>query len=376
MSAPTQPESPIPPPEPRPVAAAEAAHHASRITHHASLRFGVPSKGRMEEVTLRFLDAAGLPVYRPNPRQYVGRIDGFPDVTTVFQRAADIVAKVDEGNLDIGITGYDVVCEYRYDDDNLIVLMDDLGYSKAQIVVAVPEAWLDIATITDLADLSVEFKASGRELRIATAYPNLARAFLYRHGVNYFALTGAHGALEAAPAMGYADLVVEITETGTTLRDNRLKLLEGGGILRSQACLIGNRRALAAGEEKRRDAARHHGTDRSPPARAPLPSHHRQHPRRHRGGGRPPRRRPDGDGRRARADHLPRLSEAGAAGRPLVRRDHPRPQGAVAEGGRPPPPLRRLRHLRPHPRIPLSRPSCGPIGGDAGARTGCVMREQ
>ena len=152
------------------------------------------------------------------------------DVTTVFQRAADIVAKVDEGNLDIGITGYDVVCEYRYDDDNLIVLMDDLGYSKAQIVVAVPEAWLDIATIADLADLAVEFKASGRELRIATAYPNLARAFLYRHGVNYFVLTGAHGALEAAPAMGYADLVVEITETGTTLRDNRLKLLEGGGI--------------------------------------------------------------------------------------------------------------------------------------------------
>ena len=79
-------------------------------------------------MTLRFLDAAGLPVFRPNPRQYVGRIDGFLDVTTVFQRAADIVAKVDEGNLDIGITGYDVVCEYRYDDDNLIVLMDDLGY--------------------------------------------------------------------------------------------------------------------------------------------------------------------------------------------------------------------------------------------------------
>jgi ATP phosphoribosyltransferase len=79
----------------------------------------------------------------------------------------------------------------------------------------------------------------------------LARAFLYQHGVNYFVLTGAHGALEAAPAMGYADLVVEITETGTTLSDNRLKLLEDGRILRSQACLIGNRHALAASAEKR-----------------------------------------------------------------------------------------------------------------------------
>jgi ATP phosphoribosyltransferase len=211
----------------------------------------VPGRGRIAEVTLSFLEAAGLPVSRPNPRQYVGRIEGVPGVTAVFQRAADIVAKVDEGSLDVGITGFDVVCEYRYDDDNLIVLMEDLAYSKAQIVVAVPESWLDITAMADLADLAVEFKAAGRELRIATDYPNLARSFLYEHGVNYFTLTGAHGALEAAPAMGYADLVVEITETGTTLRENRLKLLDDGTILRTQACLIGNRRALKASEENR-----------------------------------------------------------------------------------------------------------------------------
>ena len=240
MSGRTRPATPAQP-EPAPTASSTPV----------TLRVGVPSKGRMEEVTLRFLDAAGLAVYRPNPRQYVGRIDSVPEVAAVFQRAADIVAKVDEGSLDIGITGYDVVCEYRYDDDNLIVLMDDLGYSKAQIVVAVPEGWLDVGSMADLADLAVEFKASGRELRIATPYPNLARAFLYQHGVNYFVLTGAHGALEAAPAMGYADLVVEITETGTTLSDNRLKLLDDGRILRSQACLIGNRRALAASAAKR-----------------------------------------------------------------------------------------------------------------------------
>ena len=117
---------------------------------------------------MRFFDEAGLPVSRPNPRQYVGRIGGRPEVGVVFQRAADIVAKVDDGSLDIGVTGYDKVCEYRYDDDNLIVLMEDLGYSRCQIVVAVPEAWLDITTMADLADLAVEFKASGRELRIAT----------------------------------------------------------------------------------------------------------------------------------------------------------------------------------------------------------------
>lgn len=232
-------------------ASATVARPSELGTRHSVLRLGLPSKGRIEEVTMRFFEAAGLPVSRPNPRQYAGRVDGRPDVSVIFQRAADIVAKVDDGSLDVGVTGYDQVCEYRYDDDNLIVLMEDLGYSRCQIVVAVPEAWLDIATVADLADLAVELKTGGRELRIATDYPNLARAFLYRHGVNYFVLTGAEGALEAAPSMGYADLIIGLTETGTTLRDNRLKLLEGGRLLRSQACLIGNRRALAGSPAKR-----------------------------------------------------------------------------------------------------------------------------
>jgi ATP phosphoribosyltransferase len=232
-------------------ATAVTTRHSELGTRNSELRLGVPSKGRIEEATLRFLETAGLPVSRPNPRQYLGRLGGVPGVTAVFQRAADIVAKVDESSLDVGITGYDIVREYRYDDDHLVVLMEDLGYSRAEIVVAAPEAWLDITSMADLADLAVEFKAAGRELRIATDYPNLARAFLYRHGVNYFVLTGAHGALEAAPAMGYADLVVEITETGTTLRENRLKSLDDGVILRSQACLIGNRQALRASEGKR-----------------------------------------------------------------------------------------------------------------------------
>ncbi len=244
MTTPANPKSTTSAPAPTP-------RSSVLSTQHSVLRLGLPSKGRIEEVTLRFFDEAGLPVSRPNPRQYVGRISGRPEVGVVFQRAADIVAKVDDGSLDVGVTGYDQVCEYRYDDDHLIVLMEDLGYSRCEIVVAVPEAWLDITTMADLADLAVEFKASGRELRIATDYPNLARAFLYRHGVNYFVLTGAQGALEAAPAMGYADLVVDLTETGTTLRDNRLKLLAGGSLLRSQACLIGNRRSLAASPEKR-----------------------------------------------------------------------------------------------------------------------------
>lgn len=217
-----------------------------------ALRIGLPSRGRIGDQTLQFMADAGLPVRRPNPRQYIGSIGGLTDVGVVFQRASDIVAKVDEGSIDIGISGLDAVSEYRRDDDNLILLMEDLGYARVQIVVAVPEAWIDIASMADLADLAVEFKAGGRELRIATDFPNLAQTFLRQHGVNYFVLTGAHGALEAAPSMGYADLVIEITETGTTLRDNQLKILDGGCIMRSQACLIGNRRTLTSAREKHR----------------------------------------------------------------------------------------------------------------------------
>ena len=102
----------------------------------------------------------------------------------------------------------------------------------------------------------LDFKRRGRALRVVTKFPNLTREFFHRHGVTYFTLVGAEGALEAAPAMGYGDLIVDITETGVTLRDNHLKILEGGTVLRSQACLIGNRRALAASAGKR-ESVRH-----------------------------------------------------------------------------------------------------------------------
>ncbi|MGN6675865.1 MAG: ATP phosphoribosyltransferase [Thermomicrobiales bacterium] len=215
------------------------------------LRLAISSKGEFEIETRRFLDSAGLPVRRPNPRQYTGRVGNLPDTIVLFQRTADIVAKVADGSVDIGITGYDIVAEYCQDDDDVIVLLPKLGFRAARLVVAVPSAWLDVVTLEDLADLSVDFKRRGRALRVVTKFPHLTREFFHRHGVTYFTLVSAEGALEAAPAMGYGDLIVDITETGVTLRDNHLKMLDGGTVLQSQACLIGNRRALAASARKR-----------------------------------------------------------------------------------------------------------------------------
>lgn len=212
----------------------------------AHLRIALTSKGSYEESTRRFLDSAGLGVQRPNPRQYVGRMSAIPDAEVLFQRTEDIVHKVAEGSADIGITGYDLVSEYASDDPTTHVVIQDLGFRRCQLVIAVPESWLDITTIDDLAELSIQFKRDGRQLRIATKFQNLVSDHLYRNGVNYFTVTAAHGALEAAPALGYADVIADLTETGVTLRDNHLRVIEGGTVLRAQACLIANLRSIGA----------------------------------------------------------------------------------------------------------------------------------
>jgi ATP phosphoribosyltransferase len=208
------------------------------------LRVALSSKGGYEEATSRFLERCGISMLRPNPRQYIGRLSGMPDVEVLFQRTEDIVHKVAEGSADLGITGLDLVTENGQDEPNLVVVIDDLGFRRCELVIAVPEGWLDITTVADLADLSIDLKRTGRTLRVATKFPNLTRDFLYEHGINYFTVVDAHGALEAAPVLGYADIITDLSETGVTLRDNRLRVLNGGIILRAQACLIAARRAF------------------------------------------------------------------------------------------------------------------------------------
>jgi ATP phosphoribosyltransferase len=213
------------------------------------LRLALPSKG-MEDDTVAFLRACGLPIDRSNPRQYRARIRGLSDVEVTFQRAGDIFSKVDEGSVDLGITGYDVVAEYRREDDEVIEIVKELGFGRCSLVLAVPETWIDVTSVLDLAEISALHRQRGRTLRVATKYTNLTRQFLYDHGVNYFDLFESSGALEAAPSLGYADLIADITSSGITLRENRLKPLDDGTILPSEACLIGNREALKKSSHK------------------------------------------------------------------------------------------------------------------------------
>src|SRR5919201_3426769 len=220
------------------------------------LRLALPSKG-MEEDTLRFLQGCGLAVDRTNPRQYRALMRGLPTgpMEIVFQRASDIFDEVDRGTLDLGITGHDIVAEHRSEEGDAVLVHPELGYQRCALVLAVPEGWVDVSSVTDLAEVAAELRAAGRELRVATKYANLTRQFLYDRGITYFELVEVSGALEAAPALDTADIICDLTSSGVTLRENRLKTIAGGTVLDSQACLIGNRRGLLA-DAARLEAAR------------------------------------------------------------------------------------------------------------------------
>ena len=209
-----------------------------------ALRFVLPSDGDLYEPALAFLQGCGIPVDRPSTRRYTARIPTLPGVAVLFQRTADIAQKVEEGSAELGITGLDRFLEYRSEGSAVIPIIEDLGFGRCELVLAVSDSWLDVVSMDDLADLAVEFRQEGRQLRIASKYPRLLRTYLHSRGINYFSLVQASGSLEAAPTAGYADLIADITASGTTLRENRLKTLHDGSVLTSQACLIGNRKLL------------------------------------------------------------------------------------------------------------------------------------
>ena len=208
------------------------------------LRLVLPSDGALYQSAQEFLSACSLAVDRPSSRKYTGRIPNLQGTTVLFQRTADVTTKVEEGSADIGITGLDRFLESRREAGNGIVLVEDLSFGRCELVLAVPSAWLDVTSLSDLADVALEFRQRGRHLRVATKYPRLVQRFLLENGINYFTLVMASGTIEAAPAADFADVVADLTSSGETLRENRLRPLEDGIILASQACLIGNRATL------------------------------------------------------------------------------------------------------------------------------------
>ena len=216
----------------------------------SNLRLAIPSSGALFEGAQKFLSGCGLAVSRDNPRRYTGSIPSLPGVDILFQRQSDITSEIDGGSADLGIVGLDRFLESRLEYGDTRKIGDGAGFGGSQLVIAVPDSWADITTVADLAELALEYREKGNDLRIATKYMRLVKRFLDERGIYYVSLVPSSGGIEAAPIMGYADLIADITASGVTLRENQLRILVDGIVISSEATLIGNVRLLSQDPEK------------------------------------------------------------------------------------------------------------------------------
>ncbi|MFT3938919.1 ATP phosphoribosyltransferase [Rhodopseudomonas sp.] len=205
----------------------------------------VPSKGRLQENAEAFFARAGLTLSKPGgARDYRGTIAGLDNVEVAYLSASEIAANLARGSVHFGVTGEDLVRESITDADKRVLLIDGLGFGYANVVVAVPQAWIDVRTMADLDDVTTGFRAQhNRRMRVATKYINLTRGFFAQHNVVDYRIVESAGATEGAPAVGTAEMIVDITTTGATLAANGLKVLDDGVMLRSQANLVASREA-------------------------------------------------------------------------------------------------------------------------------------
>lgn len=206
-----------------------------------TVTLALPSKGRLKDATVELLREAGYPIRLPeNERRYRAGIDGLDGLEVTFLSASEIARELDRGSIDLGVTGEDLVRETIPDWESRVEIAARLGFGHADVVVAVPEIWFDVSTMADLDDVAADFRhRHSRRLRIATKYWRLTQQFFsQKHGIQVYRIVESLGATEGAPAAGSADIIVDITSTGSTLKANHLKVLDDGVILRSQACLV------------------------------------------------------------------------------------------------------------------------------------------
>ena len=222
----------------------------------APLVLAVPAKGRLQENAEAFFARSGLQLVKPRgARDYSGAVAGLDGVEVANLSAGEITAQLAAGSVHMGVTGEDLIREQIADADARVVLIEPLGFGFANVIVAVPQAWIDVRTMADIDDVATGFRQHhGRKMRVATKYINLTREFFSAHGVIDYRIVESAGATEGAPAAGTAELIVDITTTGATLAANALKIVDDGVILRSQANLVAARKAEWTAEQ--RDTAR------------------------------------------------------------------------------------------------------------------------
>ena len=204
------------------------------------INIGIVSKGRLKNFTENLLRKRKLKIFSERgERDLFGKIKNKPNVRVLFLHAREIIEQLSIGNLDIGISGYDLLKESEINIQKKINLVKRLPFGYANLVLAVREENIDLFTTLDLDEVADEFRKKNKTLvRIGTKYPNLTRSFLYERGVTNFQIVKSLGATELMPVIGTAEFISDITSSGQTLKANKLRVLNDGEILRAQACIF------------------------------------------------------------------------------------------------------------------------------------------
>jgi len=217
-----------------------------------TLKLGVPSKGRLMDKTFQWFARRDIALERSgSEREYAGKVGGIDGVSLVMLSAGEIPRELASGRIHLGVTGTDLVMEKLPRWEQQLQEVAPLGFGQADLILAVPQFWVDVDTLDDLDAAAAGFRAAhGHRMRIATKYHRLVREFLRRAGVADYALVDSQGATEGTVNNETAEMVADITSTGETLRANHLKLLSDGLILRSQATLWRSRVATYSDADK------------------------------------------------------------------------------------------------------------------------------
>jgi len=217
-----------------------------------TLKLGVPSKGRLMEKTVEWFARHGIALGRAgSEREYAGYVAGIEGVELVLLSAGEIPRELATGRIHLGVTGTDLIREKLGQWEQQVEEMAPLGFGQADLVIAVPRAWVDVSHLDDLDAAAAAFRARhGFRLRIATKYHRLVRDFLREAGVADYQLVDSQGATEGTIKNETAEAIADITSSGDTLRANHLRVLEDGLILKSQATLCRAREAELCDEDR------------------------------------------------------------------------------------------------------------------------------
>ena len=211
------------------------------------ITIGLPSKGRLKESSINFFDKNNLKLTtNGGERNYFAEVKNFPNIKIIYLHAKEIIQRIGDDTLDIGISGLDLLNESAVNLKQKIEIKKKLNFGLANVVIAVPNDWIDVQTLADLEEVSFDFRdKKNTRLRVATKYPKLTNTFLVSKGITQYKIVPSLGATETYPFIGSSEIITDITSTGKTLKDNNLRILKDGLILKSQACLFYSKKKAA-----------------------------------------------------------------------------------------------------------------------------------